>query len=101
MKGFTLIEVLIALAVFAILSTITAFSMSNAFNIKARVTAQMDRIAAFDQSLALIRQDSSQITFRPVRDGSMRLKPAFIGQSTYMEFTRSGLVNPDSQEKRS
>lgn len=100
MKGFTLIEILIALAVFAILSAMTALSMSHAFNTRERVSQQIDRLSEIDFSITRMNRDANQITARPVRDEQMRLKPAFIGQDNYMEFTRSGLTNPNAFEKR-
>lgn len=101
MKGFTLIEVLIALAIFAILSTLTAVSMSNAFKTRTRVNAQMNRLAEIDLSISHLQRDINQITNRAVREKIINLKPAFIGQTYYMEFTRSGYINPKAVEKRS
>lgn len=101
MKGFTLIEILVALAVFAVLSTLTALSMSHAFNTRARVSEQMERIAALDLGIALLNRDTFQITSRGLRDEAMRLRPAFIGHRLEMEFTTSGFTNPHAVEKRS
>ncbi|WP_454783875.1 GspJ family T2SS minor pseudopilin variant LspJ [Legionella sp. WA2024007413] len=100
-NGFTLIEILIALAVFAILATITSSVLYNAFTIRSRVNAQSERLNELQLALSLIQQDTLQAVERPIRSNEMRLLPALIGQKNYLEFTRDGNVNPGSLEKRS
>jgi general secretion pathway protein J len=99
--GFTLIEVLVALAVFAILASLTASIMYSSFNTKARVSIQAERLVNLQLAYILLGRDINQITKRAIRTDHMRLSPAFIGQNNYAEFTRSGLTNPNSAEKRS
>jgi general secretion pathway protein J len=100
-QGYTLIEILIALAVFAILATITASSMYYAFNTRARVTEQADRLNALQLALILIQRDTEQIVIRNVRGNDMQIFPAFEGKPQYLELTRAGFANPNSDEKRS
>jgi general secretion pathway protein J len=100
-KGYTLIEILIALAVFAILATVTASSMYYAFDTRARVTEQADRLNALQLSLILMERDSQQMVVRSIRGKDMQFRASFIGQPKYVEFTRSGFANPNSIEKRS
>ena len=99
--GFTLIEILVALSLFAILATITSTSMYYAFNARARVSAKADRLNALQLAIALIKQDTEQIAARPIRSNEFHLFPAFIGLPNYIELTRGGLPNPNSYEKRS
>ncbi len=101
LNGFTLIEILIALAVFAILATITTSVLYNAFTTRSRVNEQSDRLNELQLAISLIQQDTSQTVERPIRSNEMQLLPAFIGQTHYLEFTRDGDVNPGSIEKRS
>jgi general secretion pathway protein J len=101
LKGFTLIEILIALAVFAILSTITSSVLYNAFTTRTRVNEQSVYLNKLELAISLIQQDTLQILERAIRGNEMRLFPLFIGQSDYVEFTRDGNVNPNSSEKRS
>ena len=98
--GFTLLEILIALSVFAILATITSSAMYHAFNTRAIVNKQADRLGQIQLAMALIQRDTQQIAERPVRI-NRRMTPAFIGQSQYLEFTRGGMVNPDSNAQQS
>ncbi len=100
--GFTLIEILIALAVFAILATITSSAMYYAFNTRARVNGQADRLNSLQLAVTFLQRDIEQVVLREIRaDPSRHFYPAFIGESQYVEFTRSGMVNPNSEEKRS
>ncbi len=99
--GFTLIEILIALTLFAILTAITSSSMYYAFNARARVSAQADRLNALQLTLSLIKQDTEEIAARSIRSTDFHLFPAFIGEPHSIELTRGGLPNPHGAEKRS
>ncbi|MCW0217572.1 MAG: type II secretion system minor pseudopilin GspJ, partial [Prosthecobacter sp.] len=99
--GFTLIEILVALMVFAILAAITSSTMYYAFNTRSRVTEQAEQIVTMELALTLFGRDTAQTVTRAVRGNEMRLFPIFTGQSTYLELTRGGFVNPGSVEKRS
>ncbi len=99
--GFTLIEILIALMVFAILATITASSLYYAFNTRTRVNEQAKRLSDLQLTIALIQKDCLQALERPIRVNDMVLVPAFVGQNNSLELTRDGNINPQSLEKRS
>ena len=99
--GFTLLEILVALSVFVILATMTSSAMYHAFNTRALVTAQADRLSTLQLAMALIKRDTQQIVERSVHDSQQHVFPAFIGRSNYVEFTRSGEVNPADSEQRS
>lgn len=100
-QGFTLIEILIALVVFAILASITASTLYYAFNARARVNVQAERLNALQLAISLMEQDTRQIIERPIRGNDMHPFPIFIGQAQYLELTRDGNLNPNSTEKRS
>ena len=100
-SGFTLIEILIALAVFAILASITSSTLYYAFNTRTRVNEQSERLSALQLAISILQQDISQTAERAIRGNDMRLFPIFTGRPDYVEFTRDGDVNPGSIEKRS
>lgn len=100
-QGYTLLEVMIALVVFAILSSITASAMYHAFDTRARVNVQANQLNVIQLTLTLITRDTAQIIERAVRGSEMRVFPSFVGQQNYVEFTRGGLVNPNAIEARS
>ena len=99
--GYTLIEIMVALAVFAILSTITASAMYHAFNTRARVDVQANQLNTLQLALTLLSRDTEQVIERAVHGDEMRVFPPFVGQPGYLEFTRGGLVNPNGIETRS
>jgi general secretion pathway protein J len=100
-KGFTLIEILIALTVFAIIATITSSVLYNTFTTRTRVNEQAERLNELQLAISIIQQDTLQTVERAIRGNEMRLFPVFVGQDHYLELTRDGLVNPNSVEKRS
>jgi general secretion pathway protein J len=100
-KGFTLLEILVALTIFAILAVITSSSLYYAFNTRNKVNIQANRLRALQFAISIVEQDTSQIVDRAVRGNEMRLFPMLIGQAQYMEFTRDGILNPNSLDKRS
>jgi general secretion pathway protein J len=99
--GFTLIEILIALAVFAILATITSSILYYSFNTRSRVNQQADRLNDLQLALLLVQRDTAQAIARPIRGNEMQLFPAFIGEGQYLELTKLGYANPNEDEKRS
>ncbi len=100
-KGYTLIEVLVALTVFAILATITASAMYHAFNTRSRVNAQANQLNELQVAMALIIRDTDQIVERSILGNEMHQFPSFVGEHNYLEFTRGGSVNPTETERRS
>lgn len=97
--GFTLIEILIALTVFAILAAITSSTLYNSFHTRERVNEQSKHLNNLQLAVSLFQQDVSQTVSRAIRGNDMRLYPIFVGRSDYIEFTRDGNVNPGSLEQ--
>lgn len=101
MKAYTLIEVLIALSVFAILASITTSVLYKAFDSRARVYLQAKKLNELQLIMSLLQRETTQITDRGIHANQMRSFPAFIGQPNYIEFTHRGAVNPGFQYQRS
>lgn len=100
-RGFTLIEIIIALAIFAILATITSSLLIQSVHVQERVSLHSERTAEIELAIALLQQDITQLIPRAVRGNEMHLFPPIIGQAKYFEFTRGGVTNPMSIEQRS
>lgn len=101
LQGFTLLEILIALVVFAILASLTSSAMYNAFHTQKHVAQQAERLNTLQLAITLIERDTEQAVERAVRGNEMHIFPPFVGQAQYLEFTRTGIANPQATEKRS
>jgi general secretion pathway protein J len=94
--GFTLIEVIVALAIFAIVATLSSSVLIQAFHTRTHLAAMTERTNTLQLAVTLIRRDLLQVVNRSIRGPEMHLFPPFIGESNYTEFTRGGFVNPNA-----
>lgn len=92
--AFTLIELLIALAIFAILALTTTYALTAALNTKKRLTESSIYLQQLKLTYLILRQDSMNAIPRPVIIRDMRQAPAFIGNASKIEFTRDGVQSP-------
>ncbi|OHE85357.1 MAG: type II secretion system protein GspJ [Lysobacterales bacterium RIFOXYD1_FULL_69_11] len=105
-RGFTLVEMLVALVVFGLLSAATVGVLVHAADNREVVGARMDRLGEFQRARALIKADLGQAAPRRVRrgDGSAA-RTAFIGQrpgdAPLWGFVRRGWSNPDGAARAS
>jgi len=100
-RGFTLIEIMIALVLFAILASITTSAMYHAFDTRERISKQANQLNAIQLAVSLIKQDTEQAISRQSLGNEQHEFAPFVGQTHYVEFTRDGLINPDGLEQRS
>jgi len=97
-RGFTLVELLVAMAIFAILSMLAYGGYNEAVKGREIARASMARLEALQTTVRLLTQDFEQLAPRPVRDvlGDSRL-PALLadqrGQNLFA-LTRAGWSNP-------
>lgn len=108
--GFTLLEMLVAVGIFALVSAIAYGGLAQALTARDRVAAERE----FWQTLALaftrIEEDLVQARARPIRDSDGAELPALVGQPTdpralarpSIEFSRGGVfVFRESKSLRS
>lgn len=98
-RGFTLLEVLVASAIFAIIMTIVALSIRGAFKRTDRLEENLERFKDIQRAVQLLSRDLSQLQPRSVRDiiGNDRV-PALTtgGDGGGIEMTTGGWANPGS-----
>ncbi|NOQ89120.1 MAG: type II secretion system minor pseudopilin GspJ [Gammaproteobacteria bacterium] len=96
-KGFTLLELLIASIIFAIMAIMAYGGLANVMdNSKASQTA-LKRLQQVQQSVSVLNRDFLQILPRAVRDEYGNVQPALSAGNNIdnlVEFTRGGRVNP-------
>lgn len=100
-KGFTLIEILIALVIFVIISAATTTTLYLVFSSREKVQEQSERLTEIEMALSVIERDISQFINRPIRHKQWHYLPAIYGDSQSLTFTRSGYLNPLSNAKQS
>lgn len=97
-SGFTLIEVLVAMAIFALMSVLAQQALSASLRNAEILEARMDRLQAIQQTMRLLGRDVVQAAPRPVRDPlNANLRPAFLvtpGGEFALELTHAGWPNP-------
>ena len=94
--GFTLVEVLISLFIFALISAGTLGAMFQTFATKDRLNQASEELAQLSTFRALIRSDMDALTLRPARDGLGGIERTLLttdGDALFT-FTRLGRNNP-------
>jgi general secretion pathway protein J len=93
-KGFSLVELLVAVAVFAALAAAAYGGLSAIARTRGALVAQQDRFAAVTRAVGMLERDLRQAVARPVRDPSGLMLPALVGRGDGVELTRLGFADP-------
>lgn len=106
-RGFTLVEMLVSLFVFALLSAAGVAVMAYTVDNQDSVSLRMDRLGELQRARVLLRQDLAQAAARRVRDGrGEAMRSAFFGApegvgDPVLAFTRRGWENPEQAPRAS
>jgi general secretion pathway protein J len=94
--GFTLLELIVAVGIFGLMSAIAYGGLLSVLATAGGTEAQSDRIAEVQLAIARLERDVEQMVPRPVRDqfGDLRQALVAAGGGTTMELTRAGYPNP-------
>ena len=93
--GFTLIEMLIALAVFAVLGVLSQQLLSQILEAHRVTTERGQRLTDLDRAMQILQRDFLQLDGRGVRDQLGGFLPYLqLGKEDLIEFTRTGWSNP-------
>ncbi len=96
-QGFTLLELLVALAIFAVIGAAAYSGLGNVLATRVALERDSERMQRVQSALLWLRRDTEQLTARPVRNIAGEPRPALIGDSRGPELltlTRSGRANP-------
>lgn len=102
--GFTLVEVMIALAIFSMLAVAGVAILSFSVRAGAASGARLDDAAALDRTVSILSADLGQAVDRPVRDEAGTVRPAFVGESgpaaaPMLQLVRLGWTNLDDSPR--
>ena len=103
-RGFTLLELLVALAVFSIMAVAAYSGLRNVLYTRAAVEEQNRRLAAVQLAVYRLEQDIEQATPRGVRDEYGEPQGALLGgklTDDRLTLTRAGWDNPLGQPRAS
>ena len=103
-QGFTLVEVLVALLIFAILASAGVALLSFSVRAQAASGRKFDDLAALNRTLSIMGADLAQASARGTRDEAGTPLPAFVGESggdsaTTLRLVRGGWTNLDEQPR--
>lgn len=95
--GFTLLELLVAITVFAIMSVMAYGGLSNVIDNSKGSEAAIQRLKALQTAVSTISRDITQISNRSIRDefgNTQGFLQTNHNADLVMEFTRNGRRNP-------
>ena len=94
--GFTLLEVLIAIAIFAFLALGTYRMLASVLASDEATRRHELQLRELQRAFAVLEQDLAQVGPRPIRDAFGEPRPALVGDAepAAMEFSRLGWRNP-------
>ncbi len=104
-RGFTLLELLVAMFIAAVMFAIGYGAINQAVNNNGALTEQQTRLKEVQTAMRVLEQDLVQLAPRPVRqpvgDGWL---PALMGQADpnaqpILQFTRGGWNNPNGVQR--
>lgn len=91
----TLLEVLVAMAVFAVLSVIAYSGLRAVLDAREAALDQAQALSGLQRALSWMGGDLEEMVARPIRDAYGDSRPALDGSSNgYLEWTRAGWSNP-------
>jgi len=97
--GFSLIELLVAVAVFAIMSALAYGGLNSIARTRGELARQEDAFRDLMRAVGTLQRDLRAAAARPVRGNFGQELPAFIGSADHLEFTRLGFANPQAEPR--
>ena len=95
-RGFTLVEVLIALFIFSLISVGATSALTSSLRGQTQMQERLDEISDLENMRALVRGDMASVILRSRREPYGNIEPYVMqsGGETLLDFTRTGRSNP-------
>ena len=101
-RGFTLLELIVVLGIFGVVSVLAYGGLNSVLQTRVGVQRALDRTVAMQKAYLRLRNDFQQLRDRTVRNGFGEIDPALmLTPDGRVEFTRGGWRNPLSQPRSS
>ncbi|MEN3972671.1 type II secretion system minor pseudopilin GspJ [Sphingomicrobium sp. XHP0235] len=98
-RGFTLIEMLVGLSIFALLASAGVGLLAASADTQAAVDTSLGEQAQIERIARLLEADLAQVSDRPTKDSGGEERPAFLGTASSMQFVRTGVVSLDDAQR--
>ena len=98
-QGFTFIELLVALAIFAVLSLLAYGGLASVLDGSDLAGARAARLGELQRAVTRLADDLAQVSTRPVRDAFGDPLPALASADATLELTHGGWRNPTGQAR--
>lgn len=93
--GFTLIEILVAIGIFALIGIAATRMLASVVDVEQRMDARAARLFALQRAFSILDRDLTELVRRGVRNGfGDPIPPLTSTGDGIIEFTRSGWANP-------
>lgn len=93
-NGFTLLELLVALLIFAVLAVMAYGGLQVVLDAQKRTESQAMHLAELQTFFAILNRDIEQMIDRGIRDNYGNVQASLVGDRSALEFTRTGWRNP-------
>jgi len=96
-SGFTLLELLVALGIFALLAAMAYSGLNSVMTARQITTQHAERLAQLQMAFLWLGRDIEQAIDRSIRNEYAEVRPAMLGVETgryQLELTRTGWRNP-------
>lgn len=94
-QGFTLMEILIALFIFTILSMILASALNSVLRASSDTERKAERLRNLQMNLLIFSRDLEQTVDRATLNEAGKYQPAFMGEDNSFYFTHTGFYSED------
>ena len=98
-RGFSLIEILVALVIFAAMAAITWGALGQIARTRSALAAEQDRFALVVRTMSDLERDLRQAISRPLRGNYGEQVPALLGTTNRIELSRLGFANPRAEPR--
>jgi general secretion pathway protein J len=103
-KGFTLLEIVIAMAIFAVVMILVMGGLNMVVRAQEKVSLKAKRLGDVQMAMAVLAGDLTQLVPRPIRGVNDEvINPVVIDMASdvRLEFTSGGIINPNAMYPRS